>query len=74
MCLTVPMRVEEISGMRARCAALGETRWAELLLLDRVPEVGEYLAISLGYAQRVVPEAEALEAQRLFAEMGGRPL
>jgi len=74
MCLTVPMRVEELAGGRARCAALGEERWAELLLLDRTPKIGEYILISLGYAQGFVPEAEALDAQRLFAEMGGRPL
>ncbi|MCB1337131.1 MAG: HypC/HybG/HupF family hydrogenase formation chaperone [Maritimibacter sp.] len=70
MCLTVPMRVEEIDGPRARCEALGEERWANLMLMgDTPPQVGEYVSIHLGFVQRVVPETEALEAQALFAEI-----
>jgi hydrogenase expression/formation protein HypC len=70
MCLTVPMRVEEIDGHRARCSALGEERWADLMLMgEALPEVGDYVAIHLGFVQRVVPEAEALESQRLFGEI-----
>jgi hydrogenase expression/formation protein HypC len=70
MCLTVPMRVEEIDGHRARCAALGQERWANLMLMgDTPPRVGDYVAIHLGFVQRVVPETEALESQRLFGEI-----
>lgn len=70
MCLTVPMRVEEIDGPRARCAALGEERWANLMLMgEEVPAVGDYVQVHLGFVQRVVPKAEALEAQALFAEI-----
>ncbi|RME16064.1 MAG: HypC/HybG/HupF family hydrogenase formation chaperone [Alphaproteobacteria bacterium] len=70
MCLTVPMRVEEIDGHRARCVALGEERWADLMLMgDDLPKVGDYVAIHLGFVQRVVPEAEAMESHRLFEEI-----
>lgn len=67
MCLTVPMRIEEIVGPQARCSALGEERWGNLMLLgDDLPKVGDYVSIHLGFVQRVVPEAQALEAQELF--------
>ncbi len=57
MCLTVPMRVEEIDGHRARCAALGAERW------------GDYVTIHLGFVQGIVPEKEALESQALWGEI-----
>lgn len=70
MCLTTPMRVEEIDGQRARCTALGEERWANLILMGAdLPGVGDYVSIHLGFVQRVVPEAEALEAQSLFRDI-----
>ena len=70
MCLTVPMKVEEIEGSRARCTALGEERWADLTLMaDAPPKVGEYIIVQLKFAQRTVPEEEALEAYELFGEI-----
>lgn len=70
MCLTAPMRVEEIDGHRARCVALGEERWANLMLMeDNPPRLGEYVIIHLGFVQRVVPEAEALESHALFKDI-----
>lgn len=73
MCLTVPMRIEELTATRARCQALGEERWAELLLVaDDLPKVGDYVEIHLGFVQRTVPEADALESQRLFREIAAQ--
>lgn len=70
MCLAIPMRVEQIDGPRARCSALGQERWADLILMaDAPPAVGDYVEIHLGFVQRVVPEADALESQRLFGEI-----
>jgi len=70
MCLTVPMRVEEIDGHRARCAALGSERWADLMLMgDQPPAVGDYVTIHLGFVQGIVPEADALESHRLWGEI-----
>ncbi len=70
MCLTVPMKIEEIDGNRARCTAMGEERWADLTLID--PSAlgpGDYVTIQFGFVQRTVPEAEALEAHALFREI-----
>lgn len=64
------MRVDEIDGPRARCSALGEERWANLMLMgDHPPRVGDYVMIHLGFVQQIVPEAEALESHDLFREI-----
>lgn len=70
MCLSVPMKVMEIDGPRARCAALGEERWVDLTLMgDAPPKPGAYVQVSLGFAQREVPEADAQQAYELFGEI-----
>lgn len=70
MCLTIPMRIEEIDGNRARCAAMGQERWADLMLVaGDPPKPGDYVEIHLGFVQRTVPEAAALESQALFQEI-----
>jgi hydrogenase expression/formation protein HypC len=64
------MKVVEIQAPRARCTALGQERWADLTLMgDALPAIGDYVSVHLGFVQRVVPEAEALEAQALFGEI-----
>jgi len=70
MCLTVPMKIEEISGARARCTAMGQERWVDMtLMMATPPKVGEYVIVHLNFAQRTVPEHEALEAYKLFDEI-----
>ena len=70
MCLSVPMQIEAIEGPRARCTAMGQERWADLMLMEgQMPQVGDYVTIELGFIRRVVPEAEALESHALFAEI-----
>lgn len=70
MCLSVPMLVEEIDNNRARCTALGQERWADLMLMgDKKPAVGEYVLIEFGFVQRVVPETEAAESYALFRQI-----
>lgn len=70
MCLAVPMRVEEIVEHRARCVALGEERWANLMLMgDHPPKPGDYVVIHLGFVQRIISEAEALESHALFDDI-----
>ncbi len=70
MCLTVPMKVEEINGHRARCSALGQERWADLTFMaDTPPRVGQYVVVQLGFAQRTVPERDALDSYALFGEI-----
>ena len=70
MCLSVPMKVEEIRGSLARCSAMGQQRWADLMLLgDQVPKIGDYVQIHLKFVQRIVPEREAREAYEMFDEI-----
>ena len=70
MCLTVPMKIDEINGLQARCTAMGQERWINLDLMQAAPpEIGEYVVVHLRFAQRKVPEHEALEAYELFEEI-----
>lgn len=70
MCLSVPVRILEITGPRARCSAMGHERFADLMLLTgETPKVGDYIQVHLGFAQRIVPQADALEAYALFGEI-----
>ena len=70
MCLSVPMKIEEIEYPRARCSAMGHERWADLTLMaDDLPTIGDYVLIQLGFVQRTVPEAEAVEAYGLFDQI-----
>ena len=70
MCLSVPMKVEEIDNLKARCTALGEERWVDLMLLaDDPPKIGDYVLVHLKFAQRIVPEEEALQSYELFGEI-----
>lgn len=73
MCLTIPMRIQEIDGARARCAAFGQETWADLtLLLDEAPAPGAYVMVSLGFAQKIVPEDEALKTWALWDEINAK--
>ncbi len=70
MCLAVPMKVEEIDGLRARCTALDQERWADLTLMEEGSvKPGDYVVIHLKFVQRTIPEAEALESYELFNEI-----
>lgn len=64
------MKVEEISGLRARCSAFGQDRWIDLTLMaNEIPRIGEYLIVHLGFAQRMVPEIEAQKSYELFEQL-----
>lgn len=70
MCLAIPMRVEEIQGTRVRCAAMGQERWADLMLVaEDPPKIGDYVIIHLGFVQGKVSEEEAMESHALFGEV-----
>lgn len=70
MCLSVPMKVEQIDGPKARCTALGEERWANLTLMeDGSLSVGDYVIIQLGFVQKVVSEEDAQKSYELFGEI-----
>jgi len=64
------MKVEEVRGLKARCTAMGEERWVDLMLMaDDLPQVGDYLHISLGFAQDKIREEDALKAYEMFDEI-----
>lgn len=70
MCMTIPMRVEEVTGLVARCSAKGVERTANLaFMMDDLPQPGEYVLINLGHAIRRIPEEEAMETWRLYDQL-----
>jgi len=76
MCLAIPMQIQSIDGLTARCEAKGVERDVSLLmLLDDPPVVGDFVKVSLGNAIEKVSEQDARLAWELFdqilAELGG---
>ena len=67
MCFGIPMRVESIEGLIARCEAKGVQREANLLMLS--PDgiaVGDYVVVHLGYAMDKVSPEEAAAAWDIY--------
>lgn len=70
MCLAIPMQIQSIDGLTARCEAKGSLRDVSLYLLqDDPPLVGDYVMISLGNAIRKVSETDARLAWELFDQI-----
>ena len=70
MCLTIPMKVQEVRGQRVRCSALGRERWVKLLPLDdAVPGRGDYVVVQLGFVRRIISETEARATLKLIDEI-----
>jgi len=73
MCIALPARVLEVSGMNARVERYGEQLEVSLLLLAEEPVApGDYLILQAGAwaVEKIAPE-EALEICRLFEEYTG---
>jgi hydrogenase expression/formation protein HypC len=69
MCLAIPGRIERVTSTPEgdRVAEVdfdGERRTVHLLYLPEA-QVGDYVVVHARFATTLVPEAEALEAQRL---------
>ena len=70
MCLAIPMRVEEINGMTARCTAKGVERTVNLtLLVNDIPAIGEFVLINMGYAINKVSAEDAAASWKLFDQI-----
>ena len=77
MCLAVPMKVIEIqgkaedflSGQIAVVDADGIRKETRLDIVDRWPDLGDYLIIHAGFAIQQLDEEDAKETLALFAEM-----
>ena len=76
MCLAIPMQIQSIDGLTARCEAKGVQRDVSLIMLqDDPPLAGDFVTVSLGNAIQKVSEPDARLAWELFdqilAEIGG---
>ncbi len=76
MCLAIPMQVvaiKEGDGLLAPALAVvdadGIRREVRLDLVDRQPEIGDYLIIHAGFAIHCLDAAEAQASLRLLQEM-----
>lgn len=70
MCLAIPARVEEMTGVDTAIVNLGGVRKEISLALVENIAMGDYVIVHVGYAlQRLDPE-EAERTLALFAEMG----
>lgn len=63
MCVGMPMRIDEVSGLMARCSADGASESVDLSLVPEA-KVGDHVLVFLGAARRLLEEEEA----RLMAE------
>jgi len=77
MCLAIPMRVVKVSGdpedfttsQIATVDADGIQREIRLDIVDRWPDVGDYLIIHAGFAIHSLVEEEALKNLELLREL-----
>ena len=77
MCLAIPMQVVAVKGIVddlldpqvALVESEGIRKEIRLEMVDRVPEVGEYVIIHAGFAIRTLTEEEALYNLSLMRQM-----
>jgi len=70
MCLGVPMQIQSINGLAARCEAKGVERDVSLLMLDpdELAE-GDFVVVQLGHAIEKISAERAAEAWAVYDEM-----
>lgn len=70
MCLAVPMQIEEISGLDAKCSARGVSRTVSLFMVsDCELKAGDWVLVHVGYAIRSITQQAAQECWELFDQM-----
>ena len=70
MCLGIPMQIQSIDGLLARCTARGAEREANLLMLQHEPPVvGDFVVVHLGYAISSVSPEDAAAAWEVYDAM-----
>jgi hydrogenase expression/formation protein HypC len=69
MCLAVPMKVLRIDDNVVRVAIGGVEREVRLDIVDRYPEIGDYVIVHAGFAIRMIEEEEARITLSYFEEM-----
>jgi hydrogenase expression/formation protein HypC len=69
MCLAIPMRIDAVDGLEARCSAKGVERSVSLFMLmreDLAP--GDHVLVHVGYAIQKVSAEEAQSTWELLDE------
>lgn len=77
MCLAIPMRVHEVRGEQGDFLSFpvavveeqGVKKEVRLDIVDRWPEIGDYLIVHAGYAIHTLDAAEAETNLKLMREM-----
>ncbi len=68
MCLAVPGRVVSIEGNAAIVDMMGNTRSADITLVDDV-SIGDYLLVHAGFAIQKLDKKDALETLKIFSSI-----
>ncbi len=70
MCLAIPMQIESIDGFTARCQAKGVWRDVSLFMMqDKLPTIGDFVKVHVGYAIQQVTEADARTSWQLLDQI-----
>ena len=70
MCLAIPMQITVVNGLTARCEARGAAREVSLFMLrDDLPELGDFVMISMGNAVRRVSPEDARLSWELYDQI-----
>ena len=69
MCLAVPMKVIKVENDIAKVELAGVEREIRLDIIDKQPEIGEYVIVHAGFAIDVIDEQEAQITLDYFKEM-----
>ncbi len=69
MCLAVPARVTEIEGNTATIDIMGNTRSADITLLDDVA-IGDYVLVHAGFGIQKLDPSDAEETLQIFKSLG----
>lgn len=70
MCLGIPMQIDRMDGMVARCSAKGVSREVNLLLLGgQSLAPGDFVIVHIGYAIQKVSPTHARSAWELYDQM-----
>lgn len=70
MCLAVPMEIIELRDNNSAVVDAGGTRRSVRLdIIDRQPQIGDYVIVHAGFAIRCIDEEEAKITLQYFEEL-----
>lgn len=72
MCFGIPMQIQSIDGLTARCTAKGVEREVSLFMLQHEPPaVADFVVVHLGYAVDRVSAEDAAAAWEIYDQLLG---